>query len=321
MDRAQLRKRIRGTLVTAPTAFDADMKLDLARMTDMTRWWMEQGLGTDVAPLKTSAAMGEGPDLSDDEWPHLLRTVVNAAGSDATIMCALKPKDTLSTIEDAKRAQDLGAIALQIDLPFFHHSNQDDHVRHFTAISDAIDIGIMIYNTYWFCSDPVKEYLHADTMLRLKDAEHVIAIKWAVPEGEDYDDMRKFSDSFNVIDNSFRSLSVRGHKNGGAGYISPFVAVYPSHDLEVFQLMERKCYDEAQAKIDAVQAELGPWMAKTTARSGGYRQGKGLLAALGRSMGEPRPPTLPCDEAEIAEARTLLERLGWAQEAHAVAAD
>ena len=187
MDCGQLRKRIRGTPVTLPTAFDSGMKLDLATMAEMTRWWVEQGLGTDSAPLKTSAAMGEGPDLSDDEWPHLLRTVVNAAPSGTTVICGLKPKNTLHTIDDAKKAQDLGAVGLQIDLPFFHHSHQDDLVRHFTDISDAIDIGIMIYNTHWFCQDPLNEYMRAETLLRMKDAEHVVTVKWSVPEGEDYD--------------------------------------------------------------------------------------------------------------------------------------
>jgi len=309
MNREQLKKRIRGTPVTLPTPFDDGMNVDMGRMGDITRWWVEQGLGTDVTALKTSAAMGEGPDLNDDEWPHLLRTVVNAAGGDKTVICALKPKNTLHTIDDAKQAQDLGAIGLQIDLPFFHHSNQDDLVRHFTAISDAIDIGIMIYNTHWFCQNPLKEYVHAETMLRLKDAEHVTAIKWAVPEGEDYDEMRRFSDIFNVIDNS--GQPVRCHKNGGAGYISPLIAVYPQHDMEVFQLLEQKRYDEAQAKIDRVYGVLRPWMAKLGAVSGGYRQGKALMAAMGRSVGPPRPPTLPATDEEIAEARTLVKQLGW----------
>ena len=106
MNREELKKRIRGTPVTLPTPFDDDMKVDFPRLADVTQWWVEQGLGTDDAPLKTSAAMGEGPDLSDDEWPHILRTVVNAAGPDKTVICGLKPKNTLHTIDDAKKAQE-----------------------------------------------------------------------------------------------------------------------------------------------------------------------------------------------------------------------
>ena len=308
MNREELKKIIRGAIVTMPTPFDDDFNVDIPRMSEITKWWVDQGLGTSKAPLKVAAAMGEGPDLSDDEWPHLLRAVVNAAPG-KNVICAIQVKNTLATIEDAKKAQDLGAVGLQIDLPFLHHSNQDDLVRFFSDISEQIDIGIMIYNTHWFCQNPVAEYLNADTMLRLKDAEHVTAIKWSVPEGEDYDSMTKCSGEFNVIDNS--GQHVRCFKNGGAGYISSLIPVYPAYDLELLDLLENGKYEEAQAKEDIVNDAFSEWNKKTHAKSGGYRQGKGLMAALGRPVGPPRPPTLPCDEKEIAEAKPILEKLGW----------
>ena len=309
MNREQLKKKIRGTIGLCPTAFDNNFRVDYAKMADMTQWWVEQGLGTDNAPLKTSAALGEGPTLTDSEWPAILHTVVNAAGNDANVICGLKSKDTINTIEDVKRAQDLGATGVQIILPFYHHANQDDHVRHFTAISDAIDIGILIYNTHWFCLDASVESLRAETMLRLKDAERVVAVKWSHPE--DHESMRKFSHIFNVIDNSGRNLSVWCHQHGAAGYISELTCVYPSHDLHVFQLMEQGNYDEAQKEITTVNDALAPWLEKTRAKSGGYRQWKALLEVLGRPMGNPRPPTLPCDENEKAEAKEIVKKLGW----------
>jgi 4-hydroxy-tetrahydrodipicolinate synthase len=305
MNREELKKLIGGTIVTLPTAFDDDYRLDLGRQAEFTQWLVDQGVGTGINPLKSSAAMGEGPDLSEDEWPQLLRTVVNAAGPDAAVICGLQTKDTLRTIEDAKKAQDLGAIGLQIDLPMFHHPNQDDYVRYFTDISDAIDIGIMIYNTYWFGCEPIQ----ANTMLRLKDAEHVAAIKWAVPEGEDYDKMREFSHIFNVIDNS--SQPVRCHKNGGRGYISSTIAAYPQNDLEIWQMLEAGQYDEVNARWERNNAALNPMRAKIGKVSGGYRFPKGMLAAIGQPVGPTRPPTLPVDEQEIAELKDALRSLGW----------
>ncbi len=309
MNREELRQLIQGTLVTVPTAFDENMNVDLARMTDLTRWWVEQGLGTNTAPLKVTAAMGEGPNLGDDEWPHVLRTVVNAAGSGAVVMCALKSKNTLHAIDDAKRAQDLGAVGLQIDLPFFHHCQQDDYVRYFTDISDAIDIGIMIYNTHWFTQNPQQESMQTDTMLRMKDAEHVAALKWSPAEGQEYDDMTKIAHVFNIIDNT--GSPVRCHRNGGRGYISSLIAVYPPHDLAIWRLLEEGKYDEAQARFDRVRSALADWDARTRAKSGGYRQGKGMMAALGRPAGPPRPPTLPLDDDETAEAARIMKGLGW----------
>lgn len=306
MNRSELQKLIRGLSVAIPTAFNEDMSLDLPNMANLTQWWVESGLGTDKAPLKVAAAWGEGPDLSDDEWPQLLRTVVNAAGSDAVVMCALKEKSTMHTIEDAKRAQDLGAIGLQIELPYNHHPSQDDYVRHFTTISEAIDIGIMIYNTFWFGAPPIE----TETLLRMKDTEHVVAVKWnANRPGLDYDEMRKFSHVFNVIDNG--GGVVRCVKNGGAGMVSATAPAYPPYDLKIWSLVEEKRYDEAEEMQQRIKNAMGDWRARTTARSGGYRQGKAMMAVMGHPVGPPRLPSLPINDQEYAELKEILRDVGW----------
>lgn len=284
-----------GTIVTLPTQFDNEYKLDLQNMTNLTHWWIEQGLGTDPSPLKVAAAMGEGPMLSDYEWPLLLRTVVNAAGNDTNIICALKTKDTIHTIKDAKKTQDLGAIALQIDPPIFHNPTQDDYVRYFSTIADAIDIGITIYNTHWFGCESVT----SETMLRLQVAEHVAAIKWSVPQGQDYDDMRQFTHIFNVIDNS--NQPVRCRKNGGQGYISNTVAAHPALDLQVWKLLESHLYDEVQHILDTVDCVMKPWTTSITKKSRNIRPVKGIMAAMGKSSG---PLPLPYFAAYTRQNRT-----------------
>ena len=305
MNREELKKLIRGVSTAVPTPFDDDMRLDLATATELTKWWVENGLGTDTAPIKLAAAWGQGPDLSDDEWPHLLRTVVNAAGSGAVVMQALKSKDTMHAIEDAKKAHDLGAIGLQIDLPYHHGPNQDTYVRYFTDIPDAIDIGIMIYNTYWYGCPPIT----AETLLRLADAEHVVAVKWNAPEDGDYDEMRQFSHIFNVIDNG--GGPVRCHKNGGRGFVSAYAPAYAAHDLEVWRLLEEGRYEEAQAKEDLVNNAIGPVGAKIAQRSGGYKLAKGMMQIVGHSSGPPRQPTLPLNDEELAELREAMQSIGW----------
>ena len=82
-------------------------------------------------------------------------------------------------------------------------------------------------------------------------------------------------------------------------------------DEEGRKLLEAGRYDEAQAQRDRVSQILGPVSAKIAKKSGGYRFGKGLSAALGRPVGPPRPPTLAMDEQEIAELREAVKELGW----------
>ena len=304
MNRKELKSLMQGISAAVPTPFDDECRLDLGVARELTQWWVEQGLGTNTAMIKVCSAWGEGPTLGDDEWPHLLRTVVNAGGPGANFMCGLKSKDTLHTIEDARKAQDLGANSLQIELPYNHRPGQDQYVRHFTMISDAIDIGIMIYNTYWFGCDPIT----AETMLRLEDAEQVAAVKWSFPTDEGYDQMREFAGIFNVIDNS--GQQVRCHKNGGRGFVSAYVAANPAHDIKVWGLLEASKYDEAQDLIDRANDAIGPVRQKVAANSRGHLV-KGMMEIIGRPAGPPRLPTERISDEEMAELRAAMEKLGW----------
>ena len=305
MNREELKQIMRGVSVAVPTPFDQDYRLDLAATTDLTQWWVSQGLGGSESMIKLCSAWGQGPDLSDDEWPHLVRTVVDAGGPGVNVMCGLKSKDTMRTIEDAKIAQDMGANSLQIELPYNHAPNQDQYVKHFTMISDAIDIGIMIYNTYWFGVSPIEP----ETMRRLEDAEHVAAVKWNYPDPDGYDKMREFSDTFNVIDNS--GQHVRCFKNGGAGIVSAFAPAYPPHDLTVARLLKEGKYEEAEALTDAEDGALAPVRAKTALSGGGYRLAKAMMDIVGHPTGPPRLPTEPLDAEEMAMLREAMEKLGW----------
>ena len=109
MTREESRRLIQGPIATLPTPMDERYSLDLGVMAELTRWWVESGLTKDRAPIKVAAAMGEGPDLADDEWPELLRTVVDAAGPDAAVICALKPKNVWSSCRSRWQASSLTA--------------------------------------------------------------------------------------------------------------------------------------------------------------------------------------------------------------------
>ena len=305
MNRDQLQALIQGPIATVPTPFDAAYALDTATMAELTEWWIQQGLRTGKSVLKVAGAMGEGPDLDDSEWPKLLETVVHAANGRVPVVCGMRTKNTLHTIADARRAQDLGAVGLQIDLPIFHHPTQDDYVRYFTDISDAIDIGIIIYNTWWFGAESIS----AETLLRLTDAEHVMGVKWSTPASADYDDMRQFSGIFNVIDNSNNPVGC--HRNGGRGYISSIIHAWPEHDLCVWELVEQQRHDDAQARFDRVNLALRAFDERLARESGGYRLQKALMEAIGRPVGPPRPPTLPLNAKQLAELRDLMLKLNW----------
>ncbi len=305
MTREEMKFHLQGPMATVPTPFDDQYEIDYGLMYEMTQWWVEQGLVAGKVPIKVVAAMGEGPSLRDDEWPYLLRTVVNAANGKASVLCGIQHKDTVRSIEDAKRAQDMGAVGLQIPLPVFNHPTQDDLYRYFAAISDAVDIGIMLYNTWWYGCESIT----TETVLRMKDIENLVAVKWTVPEPMVYEDMAKFSDHYNVICNSSRPVD--NHKLGGRGYINWTSEIYPPHDLKIWELLEAKQYDEAGAMYQRVKSALEDFANTCTSSGGQSRMKKALTKVMGRPMGDPRPPSMPLSDDEVARLRQILIGFGW----------
>ena len=117
MKRDELKQLIRGIIVAAPTPFDDDFEIDYGRVSELTEWWVESGLVQGKAALKVCSVMGEVPQMRDDEWPGVIKAAVDAAKGRLPVMGGIHTKDTRRTIEDAKRAQDLGATGLQISPP------------------------------------------------------------------------------------------------------------------------------------------------------------------------------------------------------------
>lgn len=315
MNRSELQKVIVGPIATVPTPFDKDFEIDYGRMYELTQGWIENGLVKGKSVIKVAAAMGEGPMLRDDEWPYLLRTTVQAAGDRGTVLCGLHYKDTKRTIEDAKRAQDMGAIALQVCPPIFNMPSQSDLLHYFSDLSDAIDIGIMVYCTHWMPGGRVE----VDTILKMADFEQVAAIKWSEAEGIAYEEMSKFSGIFNVIDNGGGPAEC--HRLGGRGYINLTAESYPPHDLKVWELLENKQYDDATALVESVDAPLRDFYEKVSSRTGG--QGvvkKGIMALMGQHVGASRPPSEPLTLIEMEELRGILLSFGWPVQATAAEA-
>ena len=315
MDREELRRRFRGVVGVTVSPMDDDYEIDYGKMYELTEWWVENGLTRGRAMLKVVSVMGEFPQLRDDEWPPLVRTAVQAAKGRVDIIAGTHYKDTKRTIEDSLRAQDLGAIGLQIAPPAMNDPNQDDMLRFYSDVSDAVYIGVMVYNTPWQRMGGID----AATLHKMADFEHIVAIKWATHEGCAVEEMEGLAPKFNLIENG--SDRVGFHKRGGSGFLDKTSVAYPAHELKMWDLLEAKRYDEAQTLWDTVDAPIQALAKKAGARSGGQARFKKLLMnAMGHDVGHQRPPTLPAGDDEIAELQELLAGFGWPVPEMAVAA-
>lgn len=89
---------------------------------------------------------GEPATIDDKERDLLISTAVQAVKGKMPIMVGCGSPSTKKTIEMAKRAQDLGADAIQIIAPYLNKPTQEGLFLHFEAISRAISLPICVYN-------------------------------------------------------------------------------------------------------------------------------------------------------------------------------
>ena len=306
MDRAELRRRIRGLIVVTVTPFDDDHELDLGFAAEHTEWMVESGLVEGRAVLKIASVMGEITSMTDEEWPLVVRTAVRAAGGRVPVIGCVHGKDTKRTIADALKMQDMGAIGLQVVPPFENVPTQDDILRYYSDLSDAIDIGVMVYHAHWMPHARIE----IETFKKMADFEHIMAIKWNTPEDVPYESMQELVADFNIMDNS--NQPGRCYKNGGQGFLDHLAPAYPAHELEILDLLEAGKYDEGQAKWDEVSKPTVEFRSTTIAHSGGAaRLKKAAMAIMGHPVGSMRLPSLPLSDEEMAKLRDILIDVGW----------
>jgi len=306
MNRQQKRDVFQGVIGVTVTPYYENYEVNYGKMADLTKWWTSNGLVRGDAALKVCSVMGEAPQLRENEWINMLKTTVDAAEGKIDVIGGTHCKDTLRTIEDLKKAHDVGIVGMQVAPPLFNDPNQNDILRYYEALSENSDIGIMVYQNHWYNYSAI----NAETLLKMKDLENIVCIKWNSFPGCPDESMEELGKYFNLIENG--NDRVGFHKKGGDGFLDKTAVAYPPHDLKLWKLLEQKKYSEAQELWDTEAASMKEISAKIGANSGGQaRMKKALMNVMGHEVGEQRPPTLPLSESERSELRSVVIGLGW----------
>ena len=140
---ADLPARPFGAVLTAMvTPFDSSGGLDLEAAQRLAVHLVDHGNDG----LVLSGTTGESPTTSDAEKEALLRAVLEAVGDRATVLAGVGTNDTAHTIELAEQAAKAGAHGLLVVTPYYNKPPTEGLVAHFTAVADATDLPVMVYD-------------------------------------------------------------------------------------------------------------------------------------------------------------------------------
>lgn len=160
-----------GRMLTAMvTPFNADGSLDLEGAARLATYLVDEQ-GNDG--LVISGTTGESPTTSDAEKESLLRVVVDAVGARAHVIAGVGTNNTAHTIELARSAEKAGAHGLLVVTPYYNKPPQAGLVAHFSAVADAVETPVMLYDVPHRAGVPI----NTDTLVRLAEHPRIIAVK------------------------------------------------------------------------------------------------------------------------------------------------
>ena len=263
------------------TPFDREGALDLDKAVELADHLVSGGCDG----LVVSGTTGESPTTSDDEKADLVRAVVGAVGDRATVVASVGTYDTAHTVQLARQAHAAGAHGLLVVTPYYSRPPQAGLLAHFTAVADATELPVMLYDIPPRSVVPIE----VDTLFRLAEHPRIQAVKDA--KG----DLLAGSQVIDGTDLAYYSgddaLNLPWLAVGAVGFVSVIGHVVPGRLRDLVNAYEAGKVDEALA----IHQGLLPVL-RAFARAGGVIFSKAAVRLCGLDAGDPRLPLPPATE-------------------------
>ena len=170
---APLRVDWKGCGTALITPFDAAGRIDFGALEEIVDWQIEQ----DIDFLVPCGTTGESATLSGDERKAVTACVVKQARGRVPVIAGAGGNHTAKAAFWAREASEVGADGILSVSPSYNKPTPDGLFRHFSAISDATDLPIVLYNV----PGRTGSDLDVDTIVRLTQIANVAALKEASP--------------------------------------------------------------------------------------------------------------------------------------------
>jgi 4-hydroxy-tetrahydrodipicolinate synthase len=165
---------LKGSLVAIATPMHADGSLDLAALSRLIDFHVDNG----TAGIVVVGTTGESPTVDFDEHCQLIKTTVTHAAGRIPVIAGTGANATAEAIELSRFAREAGANYGLSVVPYYNKPSQEGLYRHFRAISEAVDLPMLVYNVPGRTVADIAN----DTVLRLAELPGVVGIKDATSD-------------------------------------------------------------------------------------------------------------------------------------------
>lgn len=284
-----------GSAVAIVTPMNADGSINYDVFGDI----IEEQINGGTDAIVVCGTTGEASTMTDDEHIEAIRFTVEKVAKRIPVIAGTGSNDTGYAIELSKQAEAVGADALLQVTPYYNKTSQRGLVAHFTAIADAVNIPIILYNV----PSRTGMTISVDTYIELAKHPNIVATKEASGNFSLIAEIASKTDLAIYSGNDDQVLGVLAF--GGKGVISVSANIIPREKHDMVALYLNGEQDKALAlqnkyldMENAMFIDVNPIPVKEA------------MNLLGKNVGECRLPLIKIEEAKIEKLRKELQKVG-----------
>ena len=231
--------------------------------------------GTDA--IIVCGTTGEAATMSEKEHMDVVKYCIDKVAKRVPVIAGTGSNCTQTAIELSKLAQEYGADGILSVTPYYNKATQNGLIAHFTAIAEAIDIPVILYNV----PSRTGTNILPETAVKLcRDVKNIVGIKDATGNLSQTAKMMQLADGCIDLYSGEDGLVVPIMSLGGIGVISVLSNVAPkqTHDMCAKALEgdfagAREIQLKALPLVDALFSEVNPIPVKAALKMIGIEAG------------------------------------------------
>lgn len=286
----EFRRRLEGPICSVPTVYNADYSLDLVSF----RKIVETGVKSGCAGFALTSGNNQYDRLSYDEIKQLTRTLVEAVAGRGLTIAATGPWWTGQVADYAKYAAELGADAVQVQLPA--QGGSASQLEHFRQAAQAARRAIVLHGQV-----PIP------LMRKLVEMDEISAYKEEYPAMYSREVFEEFGSRINIFAGGQKGNFLTFRPFGMKAYYSTFSTFAPAVAKEFWTAV--KANDMAAASRVVLRYDV-PFFRGTPLGAWTHAYWRGTLEVHGVAKRFLRPPEESLTDAQIAGIRDFQRKLG-----------
>lgn len=279
------KQRLRGPIVSIPTPFTADFRIDKVGLHRMIDRALEHG----ITIFELTAGDSQYSYLAYDEIKDLAQTVIGGVGNRGMTIIGTGAWWTARTTEFARYIESIGGTALQVLKPA--GANDSGLVEHYNRVADATRLPIVLHGEFPL---PLLE--------KLSQIEPIVALKEDVSLSYYIDGIVRFGKRINCFSGGGLDWFMVGQPYGATAYFDSYATFAPE--------ITGRFWKAVQARDYATEAEIIEKYDHPFIQNFSAAFWHATLEYFGVAMRYLRPPQHSYSEDEMTKVKQFYDSLG-----------